>query len=273
MGYHTGINAEIDRKRDPAEESSTRAAPAMSETGGPALRSERPLRLVVPLAARLQCSLFGRSGQPGKSGRRRGIEAVFWAPLALLALSLLIVIDRVGRIKREPPHRKPLCAAMICPVSAGLRIRPSWAARGHRDRSVLTWLVMVALLAQVRLGQTDPGSRQATRYPTARRLPTPFSAPTDPLPVEEAWRYLTAGGVALVLLIVAGAILLRIRTRAPGPVGGDSGCCRRRRAGHTPRRLVAVAAELGLAVGDLNQEPGGDHRLLCRDGASARRRE
>lgn len=228
----------------------------MSETGRSALRAALLAALVVLLVVALR-SPFGDQGAAREERAPSGDEASLLGVVALLALSLLIVTIALAASLREPPRRKPLRSHDL-PGIGRLRIRPSWRLVVIVIGAVLTWLVMVALLAQVRLGQTDPGSRQATPLPNRPGVdPRPSPPPAVPTAGgEEAWRYLTAGSVALVLLIVAGAILLRIRTRAPAPSVAIQDVAGADVPAAPEGGSLAVAAELGLAVvGDLNREP------------------
>jgi hypothetical protein len=177
----------------------------------------------------------------------------------LLAASLLILTLALVASLREPSRRK-LPRSYALPGVGGFRVRPSWRLVAVIISAALTWLLITALLAQLRIGQTGPKSGQATPLPPDRPdVDRPPSQPPVVVPSsggEEALRYLTAGSAALVLLIVAGSILLRMRTRypaAPLAIPEASGVD----VPAAPEQdSLAVAAELGLAVvGDLNREP------------------
>lgn len=251
---HYGVTEAITAgKHDLAEVSSTRGGSATQETGRSALRAAILAALVVLLVVALR-SPFGDQGAAKEERPPSGDEASLLGVVALLALSLLIVALALVASLREPPRRKPSHSYEL-PGIGRLRVRPSWRLVVIVISGVLAWLVMVALLAQVRLGQTDPVSRQSTPLPDRPGVdPRPSPPPTVPTAGgEEAWRYLTAGSVALVLLIVAGAILLRMRARplAPPVAIQDAAVPAAPESGS-----LAVAAELGLAVvGDLNREP------------------
>lgn len=228
----------------------------MQEAGRSAVRAAILAALVVLLVVALR-SPFGDRGATQEERPQQGDEASLLGVVALLALSLLIVTLALVALLREPPRSKPSHSYEL-PGIGRLRVRPSWRLVVIVISSVLTWLVMVALLAQVRLGQTDPGSRQSTPLPDRPGVyPRPSPPPTDPtVGGEAAWRYLTAGSVALVLLIVAGAILLRMRARVPAPSVAIHDVAGTDVPAAPESGSLAVAAELGLAaVGDLNREP------------------
>lgn len=253
---HYGVTDEITAgKHDLAEVSSTRLGSAMQESGRSALRAAILAALVVLLVVALR-SPFGDQGAAREERPPSGDEASLLGVVALLALSLLIVALALVASLRGPRRSKP-SGGYELPGIGRLRVRPSWRLVVIVISAVLTWLVMVALLAQVRLGQTDPGSRQSTPLPDRPGVdPRPSPPPTVPaVGGEEVWRYLTAGSVALILLIVAGAILLRVRNRAPAPAALKDAAGADVPAAPESGSL-AVAAELGLAVvGDLNREP------------------
>lgn len=254
---HYGVTAAITAgKHDLAEVSGTSGGSAMRESGRSAVRAAILAALVILLVVALR-SPFGDQGAAQEERPRSGDEASLLGVVALLALSLLIAALALVASLREPPRRKPSYSYEL-PGVGRLRFRPSWRLVVIVISAVLTWLVMVAVLAQVRLGQTDPGSRQSTpltdRPGVDPRPPPPATVPTAG--GDEVWRYLTAGSVALVLLIVAGAILLRVRNRAPAPSVAIQDAAGAEVPAAPEHGSLAVAAELGLVVvGDLNREP------------------
>jgi hypothetical protein len=229
----------------------------MLETVRPALRAALLATLVGLLVVALR-SRFGDQNAPSEERPQSGGPASLLGVVALLALSLLILTLALVASLREPPQSNaPRSYEM--PGVGRLRIRPSWRLVVIIISAVLTWLVVAALLAHVRLGQTESGSAPSTPLPADRPSVEPRPSPPPLVPSsgsEEALRYLTAGSAALVLLIVAGAILLRMRTRPPAPQVVSQHAPGSDLPADPEHDSLAAAAELGLAVvADLKREP------------------
>jgi Domain of unknown function (DUF4129) len=176
--------------------------------------------------------------------------------VALLGISLTIVA--VALITRLRGPRIAAASAGGLPERfSGGRGRPAWRVLVIGAALLVAWLLLVWLLSQFVVPR--PVGQAANSPPSS--APTPANnADRPPAPPHvggegEVLRYLIAGTVVLLVLIVVGAVLTARRRRMsePGTVTVPSSEALTPPA--TSESLVR-AAEIGLAeVGDLSQEP------------------
>lgn len=210
--------------------------------------------LLILIAAALRGYLPGveratRQGPPHSRG-----SLVYVA--ALLSVSLIIVA--VALITRLRDPRKP--AASADPLSerfSGGRGRPGWKVLAIGAGVLVAWLLAVWLLSRFivphRVGEipSTPASGTPTPANNAARPPVPPETGEG----GDVLRYLIAGTVALLVLIVVGSVLTARRRRSsqPGAVAAEPFVPPVPAATSDP---LVRAAEIGLAeVGDLSQEP------------------
>lgn len=180
--------------------------------------------------------------------------------LTLVVACLLVIIVSIVVSLREPRRAKQ-SARFEVPGGGGAGVRRSWRLVLAILAALLAWLFVAALLAQLRLpqlrGNPPPAS---TDTPSPRTAPPGHAVePRPPSPAsgvgEDLARYLLWSTAALLVVMLVGAVLLRIRDRRratsvpltgdiePEPVPAGPGS-------------LALAAERGLAeVGDLSREP------------------
>jgi hypothetical protein len=184
------------------------------------------------------------------------------ALLTLVTACLLVIIVSIVVSLRDPRRaRQP--ARHDVPGGRGAGgVRPSWRLLLIIAAAILAWLLVVALLAQLRLPQLrgGPASSQPGMAAPGAVPPGHGTAPRPPSPApgggEDAFWYLVFSMTALVVVILVGGVLLRIRGRRR-PESAPPEADRIARAAVTPGPgSLVLAAERGLAeVGDLSREP------------------
>ncbi len=209
--------------------------------------------LLVAVAASLRGYLPGveRANQPPPDS---GSSLVYVA--ALLSASLVIVaIALITRLR--DPRRAPVSAASLPDRFSGRRGRPAWRVVLIGAAVLVVWLLVVWLLSRfivlhgVEQSQPAPQSGVPTPPANTPRRPGPRDGGAD----RDVLRYLIAGSVALLTMIVVGAVATARRRRVVAPriepaqpLGQP--------ASAVAATSLARAAESGLAaVEDLNHEP------------------
>ncbi|WP_319433578.1 DUF4129 domain-containing protein [Mycobacterium sp. RTGN5] len=180
--------------------------------------------------------------------------------LALVVACLLVIIVSIVASLRDPRRAKQSARYEVPGGGIG-GVRRSWRFVLVIVAVILAWLLVVALLAQLRLPQLqgDPPAAPPNA-PPGPMPPGRGSAPRPPAPEpggpDPVYWYLMFAMGALLVVVVVGMVVLRVRGRrgaAPAPlVAGDPD---REPVPPGPGSL-ALAAERGLAeVGDLSREP------------------
>jgi hypothetical protein len=176
--------------------------------------------------------------------------------VALLGISLVIVGAAVIARLRDP--RKVAASAGLPEGRFGGGMgRPSWRVLLMGFGVLVGWLLLVWLLTRL-IGPRGVGQPPGATAPTAPPRGTGTRPPADPRQVGgdgDVVRYLIASTVALLVLIVVGAVVVASRRRvgvapivAPEPVGPLTPA--------TTSESLARAAEVGLAeIGDRAREP------------------
>jgi hypothetical protein len=209
--------------------------------------------LLIAIAASLRGYLPGveRANQPPPDS---GSSLVYVA--ALLSVSLVIVaVALITRLR--DPRRAPVSAAGLPERFSGGRGRPAWRVVLIGAAVLVVWLLVVWMLSRfivlhgVEQSQPAPQSGVPTPPANTPRRPGPQDGGAD----RDVLRYLIAGAVALLTMIVVGAVATARRRRVVArriepaqPLGQP--------ASAVAATSLARAAESGLAaVEDLNHEP------------------
>jgi hypothetical protein len=212
--------------------------------------------LLIAIAASLRGYLPGaeRANQPPPDS---GSSLVYVA--AMITASLVIVaIAFIARLR--DPRRAPTSAGMLPNRFSGGRGRPAWRVMMIGAGVLLVWLLLVWVLSRFIVLQgveQPPGAAQSAAVP----VPAPATnAPQRPGSHDsdahrDVLRYLIASTVALLTMIVAGAVVAARRRRLGKPRVDPVGPL-----GQTATTVAATslarAAESGLAeITDLNHEP------------------
>jgi Domain of unknown function (DUF4129) len=210
--------------------------------------------LLILIAASLRGYLPGveratRQEPPDSGGSLIYIAAMLGASLMIVAVALIT--------RLRDPRRPAVGASPLAERFSSGRGRPGWRVLVIGAGVLVAWLLAVWLLSRFivlrRAGQVPNAPQPSTPTPAnnATRPPLPPEAGGD----GDVLRYLIAGTVALLVLIVVGAVLtvLRRRVTRPGIVAAEPFVSPATTATSDP---LVRAAEIGLAeVGDLSQEP------------------
>ena len=209
--------------------------------------------LLIAIAASLRGYLPGveHAGQqrPPQSG-----SALLYVA-ALLTVSLVIVaVALITRLR--DPRRVASSASPLSDRFSGGHGRPAWRVLLIGAGVLLAWLILVWLLSRfvgphgVDQPQSTPQSAIATPANNVPRPPGQQDNGAD----RDVLRYLIASTVALLVMIVAGAIVARRRRivepsiAAPSPIGVPISAA--------AASSLVRAAESGLAeIEDPNREP------------------
>ncbi|MFZ0228179.1 MAG: DUF4129 domain-containing protein [Mycobacterium sp.] len=209
--------------------------------------------LLIAIAASLRGYLPGveRANQPPPDS---GSSLVYVA--ALLSVSLVIVaVALITRLR--DPRRAPASAAGLRDRFSGGRGRPGWRVVLIGAAVLVVWLLVVWLLSRfivlhgVAQSQPAPQSGVPTPGSNTPRRPGPRDGGAD----RDVLRYLIAGSVALLTMIVVGAVVTARRRRDVAPRIDPA-----QPLGQPPSAVAATslarAAESGLAeIEDPNHEP------------------
>jgi hypothetical protein len=229
----------------------------VSSTGQAKVRVAVLVALVLVLGVALRGHLPG--AQPANRDHPSDSTAGLFGLLALVIACLLVIIVSIVASLRDPRRAKQ-AARYEVPGGGGGRERRTWRFVFIILAAILAWLLVAALLAQWRLPQLPggppspppsdaaPGTAPPARVP-APRPPTPEPGAPDPV-----YWYLMFAMTALLVVILAGMVVLRLRRREPvTPFETPDTATEHITPG--PASL-ALAAERGLAeVGDLSREP------------------
>ncbi|WP_179469629.1 DUF4129 domain-containing protein [Mycolicibacterium vinylchloridicum] len=229
----------------------------MSGTRAAQVRVAALVALVLLLGVALRGQLPG--AQPASREQPADHTAGLLGMLALVIACLLVIIVSIVATLRDPRRAKPAARYEVPGAGSG-RERRSWRFVLIIVAAILAWLLVAALLAQVRLpqlrggppsppaGDTPPGTAPPGQVPTPR-LPAPEPDVPDPV-----YWYLMFAMAALLVVVLAGMVVLRVRRREPvTPLDARDAATE-----HVPPGpgSLALAAERGLAeVGDLSREP------------------
>ena len=225
--------------------------------------------LLIVIAAALRGYLPGVDRTEQQRPPDSGASLVYVA--ALLSVSLVIMaVALIARLR--DPRRVPAGAEGLRDRFSDGRGRPRWRVVIVGAAVLVAWLLLLWLLSRFfvpqgrSFGQAQPAPPSTVPTPSNNTpsRPTPPGAGAD----RDVLRFLIVGTVALLAMIVVGAVISRPST---------SGRCAAHRAGCThsarppprsPPQSLVRAAESGLAeIEDPNHEPRrGDHRVLCGDG-------
>jgi hypothetical protein len=210
--------------------------------------------LLIVIAAALRGYLPGDERATRQEPPDSGASLVY--VVALLGMSLTIVAVALITRLRDPRGAAAGAGGLPERFSGG-RGRPARRVLVIGAAVLVAWLLLIWLLS--RFVVLRPVGEAANSPPSS--APTPANnAARPPAPPHlggeaEVLRYLIAGTVGLVVLIVVGAVLTARRRRSsqPGTVAAQPSGALKPPA--TSESLVR-AAEIGLAeVGDLSQEP------------------
>jgi Domain of unknown function (DUF4129) len=209
--------------------------------------------LLIAIAASLRGYLPGveRANQPTPDS---GSSLVYVAVL----LSVSLVIVAVALITRlRDPRRTPASAAGLPDRFSGGHGRPAWQVVMIGAAVLVVWLLVVWLLSRFMapdgVAQPQPAPQSAVPTPATNtpRRPGPRDVGAD----RDVLRYLIAGAVALLTMIVVGAVVTARRRRVVAPriepaqpLGQPTSA--------VPATSLARAAVSGLAeIEDPNHEP------------------
>jgi len=210
--------------------------------------------LLIGSAASLRGYLPGveRANQPPPPDS--GSSLIYVAVL----LSVSLVIVAVALITRlRDPRRVPASAGGLSDRFGGGAGRPAWRVVIIGAAVLVVWLLLVWLLSRfiVVHGVAQPRPAPQSSVPTpANNIPRP-PGPQDAGADRDVLRYLIASAVALLVMIVVGAVVAARQRRvgkqpiaAAQPVGQPIST--------VAATSLARAAERGLAeIEDLNHEP------------------
>ncbi|QEN14473.1 DUF4129 domain-containing protein [Mycolicibacterium sp. ELW1] len=214
------------------------------------------LVLLLGLALRGHLPDAPRSPRTQPAGGTGSLLALLTLVLACL---LVIIVAFVAKL-RDPQRARQAARIYVPGGGGGVGVRRSWRFVLVIVAALLAWLMVAALLAQLRLPELGGGPPPAQPVTTPTGTGPPGQAPPRPPPAPEPaadplfW-YLLSAFAALLLVTLIGAIVLRARERRrepppPPPVDNP------RDAAPPGPGSLALAAERGLAeVGDLSREP------------------
>jgi hypothetical protein len=210
--------------------------------------------LLIGSAASLRGYLPGveRANQPPPPDS--GSSLIYVAVL----LSVSLVIVAVALITRlRDPRRVPASAGGLPQRFSGGRGRPAWRVVMIGAAVLVVWLLVVWLLSRfiVPHGIAQPQPAPQSAVPTPANNTPQRPGPRDAGADRDVLRYLIAGTVALLTMIVVGAVATARRRRVVAPriepaqpVGQPIST--------VAATSLARAAESGLAeIEDLNHEP------------------
>jgi hypothetical protein len=190
--------------------------------------------------------------QPPHSG-----ESLFYVA-ALLSVSLVIVAVALVARLRDPRRVQTSASPLSDRMSRG-RGRPGWRVLLIGATVLMAWLVLLWLLSRYigphQIDQPQSVPKSTVPAPAGNVPPRPETHDTDADPDKGVLRYLIAGTVALLtMILVAGVITRRRRIVEPG-VAAPHGLAEPRPVAAAANSLVR-AAESGLAeIEDPNHEP------------------
>jgi Domain of unknown function (DUF4129) len=211
------------------------------------------LVLLIAIAAALRGYLPGVDRTEQHRPPDSGASLVYVA--ALLSVSLVIMaVALIARLR--DPRRVPGSATGLSDRFSGGRGRPRWRVLLVGAAVLVAWLLLLWLLSRLFM-QQEVGQPQSAPHST---VPTPADNAPRPAPPDgggdrDVLRFLIAGTVALLAMIVAGAVVSARKRRVSAPRVEPA------HAPGAPTPMVAApalvrAAESGLAeIEDPNHEP------------------
>ncbi|BBY67469.1 DUF4129 domain-containing protein [Mycolicibacterium helvum] len=222
------------------------------------------MRVVALVAVVLLLGIALRGQLPGAQSANREQPADPTAGLlgilALVVACLLVIIVSIVASLRDPRRARP-SAHYEVPGGGGGGVRRSWRFVLVILAAILAWLLVVSLLVQLRLPQLrGRAPSPVTTAPSGAVPPgrgaVPPAPSAQPGVTNPVFWYLMFAMAALLVVVVVGMIVLRVRGRrdaasAPLMMGGAE-----QEPVPTGPGSLALAAERGLAeVGDLSREP------------------
>jgi uncharacterized membrane protein YhaH (DUF805 family) len=212
------------------------------------------LVLLIVIAASLRGYLPGAERAAQKSPPDSGASLVY--VIAMLSVSVIILAVAIIVRLRDPRKTAPSAGSLPQRFSDG-RGRPAWQVLVIGAAVLVAWLLMVWLLSRFIVLHT--AGHGATTPPSSG--PTPVNnAPPRPKPPEgggerDMLHYLIATAVALLVLVVTGAVVATRRQRVGAVTPGAPEPTQPTAPIDTSESLVR-AAEVGLAeIGDRSREP------------------
>ena len=210
--------------------------------------------LLVAVAASLRGYLPGVERATRQGPPSSGASLVYVA--ALLSVSLVIVaVALITRLR--DPRKAAASAGGLSDRFGGSGGRPAWRVVMIGAAVLVVWLLLVWLLSQFIVlhgaGQSQPAPQSSAPTP-ANNTPRP-PGPPDAGADRDVLRYLITSTVALLAMIVVGAVVAARRRR----VGVQGMAAADPPQPPTPTgtsESLARAAESGLAeIADLSREP------------------
>jgi Domain of unknown function (DUF4129) len=205
--------------------------------------------LLIAIAASLRGYLPGVEHADQRRPPQSGLSLLYVA--ALLTVSLAIVAVALITRLRDPRRVASSASPLSDRLSRG-HGRPAWRVLLIGAAVLLAWLLLVWLLSQF-VGPHGIDQPQSTAPAPANNVPRPPGS-QDNGADRDVLRYLIASTVALLAMIVAGAIVAR-RRRIAEPSGSAPSPISEPISAAAASSLVR-AAESGLAeIEDPNHEP------------------
>ena len=210
--------------------------------------------LLVAVAASLRGYLPGVERATRQGPPSSGASLVYVA--ALLSVSLVIVaVALITRLR--DPRKAAASAGGLSDRFGGTAGRPAWRVVMIGAAVLVVWLLLVWLLSQFIVlhgaGQSQPAPQSSAPTP-ANNTPRP-PGPPDAGADRDVLRYLITSTVALLVMIVVGAVVAARQRR----VGKQPTAAAQPLEGPTPTvasTSLVRAAESGLAeIEDLSREP------------------
>lgn len=231
----------------------------MSETKAARVRVAALVALVLVLGVALRGQLPG--AQPADRAQPEDHTAGLLGMLALVIACILVIIVSIVMSLRDPRRAKQ-AARYEVPGGGSGGGRRSWRFVLVILAAILGWLLVAVLLAQLRLPalQGRPPSTPVTNPPPGTAPPGRGAVPPPPSPEpggpNPVFWYLMFAMAALLVVVIVGMVVLRIRNRGDAAATPPIEDVAEREPAPTGPGSLALAAERGLAeVGDLSREP------------------
>nr|WP_240163863.1 DUF4129 domain-containing protein [Mycolicibacterium sphagni] len=215
--------------------------------------------MVLLLGVALRGQLPG--AQPAARAQPEDHTAGLLGMLALVIACILVIIVSIVMSLRDPRRAKQ-AARYEVPGGGSGGGRRSWRFVLVILAAILGWLLVAVLLAQLRLPplQGRAPSTPVTTPPPGTASPGRGAVPPPPSPEpggpNPVFWYLMFAMAALLVVVIVGMVVLRIRNRGDAAATPPMADVAEREPAPTGQGSLALAAERGLAeVGDLSREP------------------